>query len=84
MAKVMFTSEQVVRVAIRGEGELGAPRILEDGGLVKRFLDMLVDEDIFPVYTLASGAGRFVGLFNARDASKVEEWLIQQGAKRRK
>ena len=81
MPKVTFSIEPVVYVHIAGEGEEESLRVREDGGLVARFLQFQMDNQVYPAVRGGwSGAGSYGGFFAPQDASKIETWLLKQGA----
>jgi hypothetical protein len=77
--KVTATLHQVYRVAIRGTKPEGL-RIRQDGGLVSRFLDFTIEEDISPAVSGGMcGGGSFVGYYYEPEANRIIGWLKGQG-----
>ena len=81
LRKCTFDITPTVRVEIRGESHpKGYPFCRRDGGLVKRFLQFLIDEDIYTTHNTGGsvGGGSVVKYFSAEDAGRIRVWLVQQ------
>ena len=93
MPNVTFSMRTVVCVEIKGEKVeqkfdpndtteySNFPTLPNDGGLVRRFLEFLEKEAIYPIILGGySGGGRYQGFFCPQDASRIEAWLIEKKA----
>ncbi|MDP3697514.1 MAG: hypothetical protein Q8R55_05880 [Candidatus Taylorbacteria bacterium] len=80
MQKVTFGIKPIVCVTITGSGEY---RSRKDNGLVARFLQFQIDNQIYTAVRGGySGAGSYCGFFAPEDVAKIEAWFIEQGAKK--
>ena len=80
MSKVTSEITPVVCIQIKGEGEEDVSRVRDDGGLVKRLLKFLLDNDIDTAIRGGhSGAGAYCGFFYAEEAEVIQKWLLEQG-----
>ena len=92
MDKVIFSTIACVRITITGSVRVVKKcangdtfSYHKDGGLVQRFVKYLKDEKIEPVSAEWPGsAGLYIGSFTPEDAVKIEKWLLEQGAKKKK
>jgi hypothetical protein len=86
MPKVTFTTFPLICVSIKGEARASSgrfPQIPDDGDLVSEFNRFLLDEKIEPIIPGGhSGGGSFLGFFTAKDAAKIEAWLVQKKVQR--
>ena len=46
---------------------------------ISKMYDFIKDEQTFPLFTIKSGRGRYVGIIHPRDAKKFEEFLKKNG-----
>jgi hypothetical protein len=74
-----FSALDVVAIKIRGEGG-GHGRCPNDGGLVGRFLQWSIEEDVYPLSMGGhSGGGSYLHFYGSEDAEKVKKWLLANG-----
>ena len=80
MPRITFAIKPVVCVTITGDGKYGSRK---DEGLVSRFLQFQIENKIYTTVRGGhSGAGSYCGFFAPEDATKIQTWLIEQGAKK--
>jgi hypothetical protein len=80
---VTFEHASLVYFRILGqkpESEGSSPRVRNDGGLVLRFLEWMVDSGVTAAVHHSSGGGIWTGGFFPADAVKVRAWLLEQNA----
>lgn len=85
MAKVTFSIEPVICVTILGEKNKRKNDFREDDGLIGRFLEFSLENEIFPTKRNGyCGRGTYIGFYTAEDAVEIEAWLLEQGAKEKR
>jgi hypothetical protein len=67
----------LVRVEIRSEWPP------DSRGLISRFLQWTIDQEILGEPGGGSGRGVFVGFYPPPDAERIREWLVTNGAELR-
>lgn len=79
-SKCTFSIGYVVVVKIRGEGG-GRGYLPDDGGLVQRFNQWTLDEEVYSLNINGgySGGGGYMGFYTPEDAEKVQAWLLENG-----
>lgn len=78
--KVVAEVHRLFRVSIKGSRAEGLSIIKFDDGLVSRFVDFLVEEEISsPVRSGSYGPGSYSGYFYEPEADKILGWLKAQG-----
>lgn len=88
-ARVTFTLDPVVRVAIRGRRAPAStsvrsigldvfPPLAKDNGFLARFRDWEREQEIHFVYLDTTGGGRHIAYYSPADAAKIREWLQTQ------
>lgn len=78
--KLVYTATAVVWVSVRWEPN-EFPKVPDDGGLVRRLLDFINENDIVRprVGGGVTGVGMFSAPFYAKDAKRVVAWLRENG-----
>lgn len=80
-SKCTFSIGSVVVVKIRGEGG-GGVYLPDDGGLVERFLQWCLKEEVYSLNIGGgySGGGGHMGFYTPEDAERIQTWLLANGA----
>ena len=74
----VYSVSPVICVRIIGKYE-GPARARDDGGIIRRFLQFLIDEEIANEVSAGhSGAGSYTGFFQPKDQEKIAGWLAKE------